>query len=38
VCEIPVGLPDVGVLGVLDVEEILQVHVECHDATAVCSV
>jgi transposase len=37
VCEILVGLPDVSVLGVLDVEEeVLQVHVECHDATAAC--
>lgn len=31
-----VGLPDVNVLGVLDVAEVLQVHVECHDATTAC--
>jgi transposase len=36
VCEILVGLPDVSVLGVLDVEEVLQVHVECCPSTAVC--
>lgn len=35
-CEILVGLPDVNVLGVLDVEEVLQVHVECHDTIVAC--
>lgn len=33
-CEILVGLPDV--LGVLDVDEVLQVHVECRDAVVGC--